>query len=1563
MRYKAVLALAVLLFSLPAHAKIEDILACLQLLKKEGLPALARAARRYYDNTTPIFDESTRRAETVLSVGDSMIVRQAGQLRLARFTTLNTDHAQAFPLMGDEVLEARKINTFYMIRTRSQTNYQVESYDGSPADFTDLLYFIPDTLENSFYHYLTANAEVSRHSLPEQKGEAVVVLNSLIVISKTKPENTYPASLMKSSDSALAQIRFDGTITNVRTTSSLPMRAPVMEVEHQSKRTGGSVKAFVDFELHQQLASLPNASAPILFTTPAKANITWISEIAGQETDFAAIITGTEIGLGPGRIISVLTSKREANQRRVTELGLPQHLYKGLNSIRPVRVLSGNGTEVYSLSFPKDPYPERASLIAFPSTNTRASRHLIPNDRVGGGKAFPLPQVVADAHTETITTPDGRDSYFIVENDPNQGKSRFTSEGVLFSSCLPIEYLILDDPGTIGSNHSAFQFSSNARWKIRTSHPKEGFLGKHILWAELSKGDSNTPISAIIDLKKAETTLLPGVLETKLVEVEGKSFILFYGASSDSIPPQKYFAVYDLAHATFLTATNELSKVAGFSEYNFTLTAHSFTGSPIPHSNNGRYRVIAPSPFEEEPAAWKINPISDNGQIWIVGTSSDSPREKAAVVIQSKQSNALVFTSPSTIDVDIPKETPLKNGARTARSTIFIRELIRSVNEGAYEESTRVTAILPDGRTHAITVPGTVKSLRYEPVGNAWKLVGEGNVQLISGGVPTIFHWLLGTNNPTGCTVIVNQRSEPVKLDDVAIFVTDAYANNPPRVYYQTMQMTVPKEIELRFDLPKKERNLRPLTNFLAFTFKLPEEDEVTPQNQNDISSVESQGELIFIHTRANAGTAPKTYVWSKKTQKLVFSITNYVGYYDEGPLRFYVGQATSLNDSVIAVFNRESHQFITYFDFKRLRLAVEDDFFIRRNQEKNQIEFKIRGGLTRIFDETQNTFVGLLPQRVKDVMSSVEDSIGTTLNTVVFMNATEPLFRRDAFSQELAKSVMPADSEGLTENVLIVSPHRAGTSHIIEDFINKWISGEIPESAEAQIVFFRVDPWLATSDTKYRGTFAAKFKELRGVGQRLSEMGYRLVLVMENLQSYDSTPHNFMEGDIFSNVVNIVNDRRASLLATVTPHGLEKLSRECPEIIHCFRRQLPLAPMSIQETLTALRDYLDLRKAHGALTEGQLETLVTRIQQLQLTRALPGSAFDLLKELLSRELDWQGKQITNQHIQEVLAKRSGIPRILLDEENFRPNRLKMINEIQNRVILQDPIVIRIVNALFAFAQNIDRSDWPIYRGLFPGLSGTGKTELARAIAEFLFGSDKAMLRINGSEFCTFKDSERLTRIIADYIKTNPFNLILFDEFEKMHPDARNVVLNLGDGNISDQFGNPVSAALTILLLTSNLGEEAAKTYIAENRDTVEEEAMFQYLEKIFKEAVHNGLTSPIQGRFDVYVFKPLTSRAARKLVRDYMESETPIAAEPVAHRFKRRGITLTFDDSAIDYMADEYVDLEFGGRKLVRLIETNLVNDFLSIELLEGRLVPGGTWHVGWNGQHFTLNTSRPPK
>ncbi|HEX8203630.1 MAG TPA: ATP-dependent chaperone ClpB, partial [Isosphaeraceae bacterium] len=367
--------------------------------------------------------------------------------------------------------------------------------------------------------------------------------------------------------------------------------------------------------------------------------------------------------------------------------------------------------------------------------------------------------------------------------------------------------------------------------------------------------------------------------------------------------------------------------------------------------------------------------------------------------------------------------------------------------------------------------------------------------------------------------------------------------------------------------------------------------------------------------------------------------------------------------------------------------------------------------------------------------------------------------------------------------------------------------------------------------------------------------------------------------------------------------------------------------------------------------------------RQYQELARLDSERRDLEKKIAATEAAGDGqpkdakrllkKEVDSEEIAEVVSQWTGIPvaKMLTTE---REKLVRLEDQIHLRLVDQDAAVKAVADAVRRSRAGLQDPNRPIGSFLFLGPTGVGKTELAKALAEFLFDSDAAIVRLDMSEFGERHNVARLIGAPPGYvgyeeggrlteaIRRRPYAVVLLDEIEKAHRDVFNVLLQvLDDGRLTDGQGRTVDFRNTVIIMTSNLGSHA----IAELAGTGDEARIRRAVTEVLKAEFLPEFLNRID---ETIIFHPLGRRELTQIV--------DIQLRKLQRQMTEAGLTIQVTDEAKRQLAEEGFDPSYGARPLKRVLQQRLANPLASA-LIDGRLGPGSTVEIDWDGQEFTFS------
>jgi ATP-dependent Clp protease ATP-binding subunit ClpC len=635
-------------------------------------------------------------------------------------------------------------------------------------------------------------------------------------------------------------------------------------------------------------------------------------------------------------------------------------------------------------------------------------------------------------------------------------------------------------------------------------------------------------------------------------------------------------------------------------------------------------------------------------------------------------------------------------------------------------------------------------------------------------------------------------------------------------------------------------------------------------------------------------------------------------------------------------------------------------------------------------------------------------DALGTDLTALAAASKLGPLIGR----QKEIERVIQILSRRTKNNPALIGEPGVGKTAIVEGLAQRIIANEVPETLRGKRVL-ALDMGALVAGTKYRGEFEERLKK---VVAEIKDSG--AILFIDELHTLVGA--GAAEGAVdAANILKPALSRGE--LQTIGATTLDEYRKYIERDAALERRFQPVHvdEPSPEETLQILRGIVGLYEEHHNLkiTDDALKAAATLAARYITDRFLPDKAIDLVDEASSRvrlyraaqptglrdamqELDAISKEkdslvasedyeratdlrdreqalrkrisdmeegfeieksadtlyVTEEDIAQVVAMWTGIPLMrIAGEESER--LLQMESELHRRVIGQDEAASNLAKAVRRARAGLKDPKRPIGSFIFLGPTGVGKTELAKALAEFMFGSEDALIKIDMSEFMERHNVSRLVGSPPGYVgyeeggqlteavRRKSYSVILLDEIEKAHPEAFNMLLQImEDGSLSDAKGRKVDFRNTIIIMTSNVGAEVINRDLNFGftvRSDEEKKAKREYdsmkdkvlgeLKKSFRPEFLNRLDA-------VIVFHSLTTTHIREIAN--------LMLTRVRTQLKEQTIELEVTDDAMELLATRGYDHNFGARPLRRIIQ-NLIEDPLAEGMLEQRFQPNTSVYV----------------
>ncbi|MEK6268455.1 MAG: ATP-dependent protease ATP-binding subunit ClpC [Planococcus sp. (in: firmicutes)] len=742
------------------------------------------------------------------------------------------------------------------------------------------------------------------------------------------------------------------------------------------------------------------------------------------------------------------------------------------------------------------------------------------------------------------------------------------------------------------------------------------------------------------------------------------------------------------------------------------------------------------------------------------------------------------------------------------------------------------------------------------------------------------------------------------------------------------------------------------------------------------------------------------------------------VGEKEVGPIVHYTPRAKKVIELSVDESRKLGH---SYIGTEHLLLALirEGEGVAARVLGNAGVSLnKARQQVLQLLGSNEQTSTGTSPNASANTPTL--DGLARDLTQVAREGGLDPVIGR---SDEITR-VIEVLSRRTKNNPVLIGEPGVGKTAIAEGLAQQIVNNEIPETLRDKRVMV-LDMGTVVAGTKYRGEFEDRLKK---VMDEIRQAG-NVILFIDELHTLIGA--GGAEGAIdASNILKPSLSRGE--LQCIGATTLDEYRKYIEKDAALERRFQPIQvdEPSVEESIQIIRGLRDRYEAHHRvkITDEAIEAAAKMSDRYISDRFLPDKAIDLideagskvrlrsyttppdLKELESRleaarsekneavqsqefekaaslrdaeqklqsQLDktkkeWKEKQgkeeseVTVEDIAKVVSMWTGIPvSKLAQTESDKLLNLESI--LHNRVIGQNEAVTSISKAIRRARAGLKDPKRPIGSFIFLGPTGVGKTELARALAESMFGDEEAMIRIDMSEYMERHSTSRLVGSPPGYVgyeeggqltekvRRKPYSVVLLDEIEKAHPDVFNILLQvLEDGRLTDSKGRRVDFRNTVIIMTSNVGAEELKynKYVGFNLDDAKTDykdmkgKMLAELKKAFRPEFLNRVD-------DMIVFHSLEKENLREIVN--------LMTKQLVDRLKEQDIDLELTDAALEKVANEGYDPEYGARPLRRSLQKH-VEDRLSEELLKGTALSGQKIIFDVEGDEFVVRTNKPEK
>jgi ATP-dependent Clp protease ATP-binding subunit ClpC len=658
--------------------------------------------------------------------------------------------------------------------------------------------------------------------------------------------------------------------------------------------------------------------------------------------------------------------------------------------------------------------------------------------------------------------------------------------------------------------------------------------------------------------------------------------------------------------------------------------------------------------------------------------------------------------------------------------------------------------------------------------------------------------------------------------------------------------------------------------------------------------------------------------------------------------------------------------------------------------------------------EEQQPKSAGAGGRETASTGSTILDQFGRNLTQAAREGSLDPVIGR---TREIER-VMQILSRRTKNNPVLIGEPGVGKTAIVEGLAQRIVAGDVPENLEGKNLY-TLDLGALVAGSRYRGDFEERLKKV------LKEIKSRGDIILFIDEIHTLVGAGAAEGAI--DAASILKPMLArGELQTIGATTLEEYRKYLEKDSALERRFQPVQvdEPSVADTIDILRGLKDRYEAHHSVrfTDQAIVSAANLADRYLSDRFLPDKAIDLIDEAGSRmrihrnsdfpeiieideklagvrrnkadavsgenyeraaqlrdeervllseratkeaEVEGDGWVIDEPEIAEVLAQWTGIPvHRLTEEETAR--LVRMEEELHKRIIGQHDAIAAVSRAIRRTRAGLKDPRRPAGSFIFLGPSGVGKTETAKALAEFLFGDEDALIQLDMSEYMEKHTVSRLVGSPPGYVgydeggqlteavRRKPFSVVLFDEIEKAHPDVFNTLLQiLEEGRLTDAQGRSVDFKNTVIIMTSNLGtRDLHKKAVGFHVE--DEEVSYEYMKEKVTEELKKHFRPEFINRLDeIIVFHELSMEEIKQIV--------DLMLERVRDQLAAQQLDLALTDDAKEFLGKEGYDPELGARPLRRAIQ-RLLEDSLSERVLLAEFNAGTTILVGFDAENEEL-------
>ncbi|MBP6045034.1 MAG: ATP-dependent Clp protease ATP-binding subunit [Microgenomates group bacterium] len=598
-------------------------------------------------------------------------------------------------------------------------------------------------------------------------------------------------------------------------------------------------------------------------------------------------------------------------------------------------------------------------------------------------------------------------------------------------------------------------------------------------------------------------------------------------------------------------------------------------------------------------------------------------------------------------------------------------------------------------------------------------------------------------------------------------------------------------------------------------------------------------------------------------------------------------------------------------------------------------------------FDEEKQKEMVKSMTNDKPIKKSVLQTYGSDLTEMARQNLLDPVCGRDVEVERVVHILLRRTKN----NPIVIGEAGVGKTAVVEGLAQAIVQNKTPKELSSKKII-QLEMSSLVAGASHRGEFEER---IRNVIKEVQISQGQIILFVDEVHTLIGAGDEQGSMDASNIIKPYLSRGQIQIIGTTTLSEYRKHFQKDKAFERRFQPVLVEEPT--EDVAKSMLLYLKPKyEAFHKVTISQeaIDASVHLSKRYIGERYLPDKAVDLIDEAAAGvKLEFAGgkrkdSEVKKSDIEAVISGWTGIPIAKLTEDESQ-KLLNLEKLIHKRLIGQEHAVSSIAEAVRRGRIGLASSGRPIASFIFLGPTGVGKTELAKTLAETLFGKDDAIIRLDMSEYMEKHEVAKLIGAPPGYVgyeeggqlteavRRKPYSIVLLDEVEKAHPDVFNILLQvLEDGRLTDNKGNTVSFKNTILITTSNIGSVLIQQQLSSVKPKEEKEKNFKHLSEIVMTELHKFFKPELINRFDeVIIFEPIAP--------DHMVEIAKLGIEKTKSLLKEQGVGITITEKALSQLAKDGYDPVYGARPLRRLIQSSIENP-VALLLIEKKYISGDT-------------------